>query len=143
MPKVDSSDPFSSLDNLRMPESMSQKYQQPTKRDDAARPKFQSEKFRYHQFPANVFYGVLKLADQNNCPAAVIILAVLYEEWWKSFKRNPVRLSSRKLKAHGISKYRKLRALKLLEETGHIGVEREHGKNPWILLRWHPRTHRL
>ena len=76
MPKVDSSDPFSSLDNLRMPESMLLKYQQPTKRDDGSQSKFQPEKFRFFQFPVRVFYDALKLADQNNCPAAVIILAV-------------------------------------------------------------------
>ena len=112
MPEIGPSDPFSSLDDFRRMESIL--LGRTAKPDGARAPKekFQPEKFRYHQFPANVLYDVLKLVDQNNCSAAAIILAVLYEEWWKSFKRNPVRLSSRKLKAHGISKYPKTSSLK-------------------------------
>ena len=117
MPEIDSSDPFSSLDNLRMPESMLQKYRQPVKRDGATlHSKSQPEKFRFFQFPTGVFYGVLKFKNLT----AVIILAVLYEEWWKNFCRNPVKLSSRRLKAFGISRYQKLRALKILEQSGPL-----------------------
>jgi hypothetical protein len=136
-------DLFNSLDNLRIPESMLLRYQRSTKRDGTPRSKLLPDKFRFFQFPVKVFYSVLKLADQSNCLAAVIILAVLYEEWFKSFYRNPIQLSSRSLKAHRISKYRKFRALKVLEETEYFTVERERGKNPWITLRWLPRNHRL
>jgi hypothetical protein len=66
----------------------------------------------------------------------------LHKLWFEDFGRNPVQLTSYKLRKLGISRWRKYRALKLLEEGGYIFVERVNGDNPFVTLKWFPNQKR-
>ena len=143
-----SNDPFmpESLDlfdsvYLRIPDSLlaqSKKADQPMDRDGKPRRPPKASGFRFYQFPVKVLDDILKAANQNTTSAPVAVLLTLHELWFKSFGRNPVQLTSHSLRKFGISRYQKLRALKFLEKTGHITVERNGGKNPLMTLNWLP-----
>jgi hypothetical protein len=90
--------------------------------------------FKFHKVPRGLLEDI---AERTNC-IPLIILCVLSRLWFKNSCHNPVTLTSRILKELGISRHQKRRALKFLEETGHIIVKRCHGKNPKITLKWQP-----
>ena len=71
-------------------------------------------------------------------PAPLILTLVLCEIRFKSFGQNPIKLTTAALAKFNISGDQKLRALKLLEETGHFTVMRQHGKNPIVRMNWLP-----
>ena len=64
-------------------------------------------------------------------------LAVLFELAWLHFEQkcNPV-----KYKGSRLSRYVRVRGLKLLEREKWISVEQEQGKAPMVTLRWLKRT---
>ena len=108
---------------------------QPT--DSGSKPKAKFDKF-VCMWPADIFEGVWKLCEQHNNYAPLGILFALHKLWFEGFRRNPVRLTSCSLQRLKISRWRKYRALELLEKGGFISVERPHGKNPIITLKWLP-----
>jgi len=62
---------------------------------------------------------------------------VLYRTWFLDWEhKNPIKLTSESLRACGISRWQKLRALKILEKYGAITVARTNGKNPMVTLNW-------
>jgi hypothetical protein len=127
--------------NLRVPDSLlaqSKKSDQPMDRAGKPRRQPKASGFRFYQFPVKVLDDILKAANQNTSSAPVVVLLTLYKLWFKSFGRNPVQLTSHSLRKCGISRYQKLLALKLLEQTGHITVQRKGGKNPLVTPNWLP-----
>jgi hypothetical protein len=109
--------------------------------DNGSKTKAKFDKF-FYMFPEHVFEGVWNLCEQHNNYAPLRILSVLHKLWFEDFGRNPVRLTSYKLRKLGISRWRKYRALKLLEEGGYIFVERVNGDNPFVTLKWFPNKKR-
>ena len=131
-PSVDPFDPT----NLQLPEeivSRLEKTRQSMLDNGEVRRRPQSKKFDFYRFPAKVLESV---AIVSKSPV-FIILCVLYRLRVKT-GRNPVILTSKTLRNFGLSRHQKFRALKLLEKTGHISVERVKGKNPQIMLNWWP-----
>jgi hypothetical protein len=130
-------EPFPELDALRLTPKLVDKLfrsEQPA----APKEKFQwlKEKgFHYYRFP---LWTLERLALATKEPWLIVVL-VLYRLWYKNCGYNPVRLTSHALRKFNLSRYQKLRALKLLEKTGCITVERKVGKNPRITLNWMPR----
>jgi hypothetical protein len=54
--------------------------------------------------------------------------------------RNPVKLSSARMTAAGLSRHARLRALRQLEKAGVVRVERRgQGQSPWVFHLWFPR----
>jgi hypothetical protein len=105
--------------------------------DNSSKPKAKFDKF-FYMFPEDVFEGVWSLCEQHNNYAPLGILFALHKLWFEDFRRNPVRLTSCSLQKLKISRWRKYRALELLEKGGFISLERRHGKNPIITLKWLP-----
>ena len=105
--------------------------------DKSSKPKAKFDKF-FYMWPERVLEGVWAICVQHNNYAPLGILFALHKLWFKGFRRNPVRLTSCSLQKLKISRWRKYRALELLEKGGFISVERPHGKNPIISLKWLP-----
>ena len=122
-----------SLDALRLsPEQLSELH------------KFQKSKhskkrgIQWYLFPARVLDAVAKVCRQNHTPAPLAMTLVLCEIRFKSFGQNPVKLTTAALAKFSITGDQKSRALKLLEDTGHFTVMRQHGKNPVVRMNWLP-----
>jgi hypothetical protein len=128
-------EPAFDLEALRLPESY---LPQPKKLAPAGHhklPKFPKAKgFQFYMLPAKVLEDI---AAETRYPE-LIILCILNRLWFRNSCHNPVVLTSRVLANFDVSKYQKHRALKLLEKTGHIAIERTRGKNPRITLNWRP-----
>jgi len=74
---------------------------------------------------------------KNGYLPALTVLVVLYEIWYLDWEhKNPVTLTSENLRAYGVSRGQKLRALKVLEKYGAVTVQRLSGKNPKVVLNW-------
>jgi hypothetical protein len=101
--------------------------------DGEVRRRTQSKNFDFYRLPAKVLESVAIISKSP----ALIILCVLYRLRVKT-GHNPVILTSRTLRNFKLSRYQKLRALKLLEKTGHISIDRTRGKNLQIMLNWWP-----
>ena len=65
-------------------------------------------------------------------------MAALYEMWYRDCHYNPVKLTSRALRKYGVSRWQKYRALKVLEKSGWIWIEREPRKSPFVTMKWLP-----
>jgi hypothetical protein len=65
-------------------------------------------------------------------------MAALYEIWYRDNHYNPLALTSKSHRKYGMSPNQKLRALKFLEKSGWVQVERECKKNPLVTLKWLP-----
>jgi hypothetical protein len=52
--------------------------------------------------------------------------------------KNPVRLTHRRLKAAGLSRFAAMRALRPLEAAGIVSVERRRGRAPLVTSLWFP-----
>jgi len=90
--------------------------------------------FEYCGFPRWVMDRLLSL---NNPKTALAVLVCLYEIYFRDLEhRNPIKLTTFKLKKYGISKDQKARALKNLERLKIVSVERKPRKNPEVLFRW-------
>jgi hypothetical protein len=70
--------------------------------------------------------------------AAWVVLLELDHLIFKSFGRNPVRLSNHALRAVGMSRDGKQAALRQLEAAGVITVVRQGRGSPLITHLWHP-----
>ena len=70
--------------------------------------------------------------------AAMIILIHLDLLIFKSFGRNPVRLSNDKLATLGMSRSTKMRALRQLEAAGVIEAVQQGCESPLVTHLWHP-----
>jgi hypothetical protein len=70
--------------------------------------------------------------------AAWVILLELDRLIFKSFGQNPVRLTNHTLKAVGMPRNSKWKALRQLEDAGVITVARDGRKAPLITHLWHP-----
>jgi hypothetical protein len=87
----------------------------------------------FYQFPRMV---VDELIRADSAPAWALA-AIIYETWYYDYeKRNPVRLTTQSVRNRGISRASKLRALKILENTGQFVVERTPGQNPMVTMKW-------
>ena len=123
------------LATLRLPESYLSQTKKPAPAGHHRLSKFPKAKgFKFYMLPAKVLEDI---AIETRCPA-LIILCVLNRLWFENCCHNPVTLSSRSLVKFDVSRYQKRWALKLLEKTGHISIERTNGKNPRIILNWRP-----
>ena len=74
--------------------------------------------------------------ERHRSTTPMRLLGVLLEVWFESYRYNPVRLTSCRLNKLGISRLRKYRGLKLLEEAGFISVVPIRGANPLVVLNW-------
>jgi hypothetical protein len=66
-----------------------------------------------------------------------LVLAIL-QAHFDGFEKNPVKLTSALLAEFRISRYQKLRGLRILERTGLFCVERASGRNPLVTMKWKP-----
>jgi len=89
-------------------------------------------KIDFYQFPRPVFVA---LFGSGYMPA-LAVAAVIHETWFKNYQQNPITLTSVCLREFRISKGQKLRALKILEQTGYYEVKRFPRRNPRITLKW-------
>ena len=123
--------------NLQLPEHIVSRLEESQKsalRDGELHRQPRGKTFHFYQFPSEVLEAVA-LSAKN---PTLIVLCVLYRLYFKNYFHNPVIITSQTLKKFGLSKYQKLRALKLLEKTGCIAVKWNLGKNPRITLKWRP-----
>ena len=133
----DPAEPIDDLDSFRIPESLLASRQKVNPaRAKAPRRIPKTDRLRFYQFPTEVLGDISQLAIQNATPAPLLVLFALYQLWFTSFCHNPVKLTTRGVEKYGLSRQQKYRALELLEETGHITVRRECGKNPKVTLNW-------
>jgi hypothetical protein len=87
----------------------------------------------FYKFPQAVVDGIRKA----KYPPAMLLVAAVLETYYDDYeKRNPVRLTSKKLKGYGISRNQKMRGLKVLEGTDQFSIERSPRQNPLIFLKW-------
>lgn len=87
----------------------------------------------FYPFPKALLDGIVA-ADYM---PALIVAMVVYETWYYDYeKRNPVKLTNASLRERGISRDRKRRALRVLENTGQYLVERFPGRNPLVMMKW-------
>jgi hypothetical protein len=86
----------------------------------------------HYLFPASKLEA---LAKEVGC-AALAVLLIIYETWFRNYQKNPIKLTNVKLKEHGIGRSAKSRALTVLENAGLIIVERRPRKSPLITLTW-------
>lgn len=78
------------------------------------------------------------------CPrlsgAAWLLLIELDRAHLKGRCRNPIQLPGARLKAAGLSRHSRQRALRRLEAAGVIRIEqRGRGRNPWVEHLWYER----
>jgi len=90
------------------------------------------QEIEFYQFPKPVLIAIL----QSGYMPALAVAAAIHETWYKGFQRNPIRLASARLREFRISRGQKLRALKILEQTGLFDVKRFPRRNPLITLKW-------
>jgi hypothetical protein len=88
---------------------------------------------RWYKLPVEVVTRIRKRDD------AVNVLFALIEANYESYHHeNPIQLTSNRLRQLGISRWQKLRALKILEACGLVSVDRRPGGNPLVTLLWLP-----
>jgi hypothetical protein len=87
--------------------------------------------FRFCQFRAAALYRIAEAAPS----AELAILTRLYELWFSNFKKNPMKLNAGWFRKLGFERRYIFHALKRLEKSGQIAVERRVGKCPLVTLR--------
>jgi hypothetical protein len=87
---------------------------------------------QFFQFPKPVLVTIIR----SGYMPALAVAAAIHETWYRGFRRNPITLTSTRLGEFRISKDQKLRALKILEQSGCFLVKRFRGRNPVITLKW-------
>jgi hypothetical protein len=96
---------------------------------------------QFYKFPAEVMRKLIE-SNLEITRAVLVILLALFEENYRDYDhRNPVRLTSWRLREYGISPTQKKKALETLEKAGSIVVRRRRGENPMVTLRWLPIKH--
>jgi len=92
-----------------------------------------AKELKFYYFPPEAIDG---LVATDYAPAWKVAAAI-YKQWYVTFRGNPVKLTSRNLREnYGVSKKQKLRALKILEDTGQYIIERIPGRNPSVTMKW-------
>jgi hypothetical protein len=120
------------MDRFRLrPEDLAKFQKLPAKSPSARKPKKEIE---FYQFPKPVLIVII----QSGYMPALAVAAVIHETWYKSFQRNPIILTSTHLGKFRISRGQKLRALKILEQSGYFLVKRLPRRNPSVTLKWLP-----
>jgi hypothetical protein len=99
-----------------------------------AKSKARKKKDEFCMFPFRVVTDIAKAGRPAG--AVVGVLTALYELWFRGNHYNPVRLTSASLRKYRVTPNQKFRALKFLEKSGWIWIDRTNGKNPWVRLRW-------
>jgi hypothetical protein len=94
------------------------------------------KKEEFCQLPFHVIASITKVADRTG--SVLGVLTALYEIWYRNNHYNPVRLTSAALRKYGVSAGQKRRALKPLERSGQIWVNRQSRRNPLVTLKWLP-----
>jgi hypothetical protein len=88
---------------------------------------------KFYPFPD----ALVRTLIRTNYMPALALAAAIYKAYFKDWgNRNPVKLTSAHLAEFHISRYQKLRALKILEQSGLFLVERFKGRNPLITMTW-------
>jgi hypothetical protein len=96
-------------------------------------PQKSKKEIEFYQFPKAVVDALI----QANYAPAWALAAAIYKCWYKDFKkRNPVKLTSALLAEFRISKNRKSKGLKFLEQSDLFLVERFRGHNPLVTMKW-------
>jgi hypothetical protein len=83
------------------------------------------------QFRTAALYQIAK----DISSAELAVLARLYELWFTNFKRNPVKLNAGTFQELGFERRRIGSALKRLEKSNQITVERKAGECPRVTLK--------
>jgi hypothetical protein len=96
-------------------------------------PRAAKQPIQFYKFPKAVVVGLLKANYSTAWPLVAAILETYYDDYEK---KNPVKLTSKKLKKYGISKDQKARGLKVLEGIDQFSIERFPRQNPLISLKW-------
>jgi DNA-binding FadR family transcriptional regulator len=85
-------------------------------------------KLEFCQFRIEALYQIAR--DTHN--AELAILARIYELWFTSFKKGSVTLNASWFEGLGFERHTIRYALKAMERSGHIAVERKRGAAPRI-----------
>jgi hypothetical protein len=72
----------------------------------------------------------------STIPELAVVAAIIKTHYDDIDHNNPVRLTSSCLAEFGVSRYQKLRVLKILEKAGLVCVERRVGRNPLVTAKW-------
>ena len=94
------------------------------------------KKEEFCMFPFHVMASIAKTG--TTVGGVVRVLAALFELWFRDNHYNPVKLTTASLRKYEVSPDQKLRALRFLEKSGQVSVDRSNGKNPWVTLKWLP-----
>ena len=132
------------IDDFRLPEEFLQEHfsdnGNTTTRPSAIRRYKTQHPIKYYQFPPWVVDQAFTTPEaRRNAWSVLAILLALEELHFKdSYHRNQQRLTTCNLQRFGLTRWQKLRALRILEKARVITVCRTHGKNPLVTLLWHP-----
>jgi hypothetical protein len=86
--------------------------------------------FQFCQFRTAALYRIAEVTRS----AELAILTRLYEKWFSNFKKNPMKLNAGWFQKLGFGRHSIYEALKRLEKSGLITVERRVGKCPLVTL---------
>ncbi len=100
-----------------------------------SKPRPQRNPQKFYLIPAEL---VERICRKPNLDNTIRVIFALEKLWYQRFRENPVKLTNETLKEFGVSRYQKYRALKYLQETGCIEVERRVRKSPLVTLNWFP-----
>jgi hypothetical protein len=100
--------------------------------DLAARPAARPRKHKSDAFIKVPLWWAEQMTQATGTAKAFVGLWLLYLAW--KAKSSTVTLTSQQLKAHGVGRDAKFRALNELEAAGLIKVSRRKNKNPTVTL---------
>jgi hypothetical protein len=104
-----------------------------TKAEKTSAPPKPKSGIKFYLFPE----ALVRTLVRTNYMPALALAAAIYRAYFKDWKnRNPVKLTSAHLAEFHISRGQKLRALKILEQSGAFSVERFGGRNSLITMTW-------
>jgi len=72
----------------------------------------------------------------STSPTLAVVAAITKAHYDDINHSNPVRLTSKCLAEFEVSKDQKWRALKILEKSGLVCVDRHAGRNPLVTVKW-------
>jgi hypothetical protein len=95
-------------------------------------PRKPKKEIDFYQFPTPAFDAIIR----SGYTPAFAVAAAIHRTWFENYQQNPITLTSVRLAGFLISRGQKLRALKILEETGYYKVRRFPRRNPQVTLKW-------
>lgn len=125
------SETFAPKDYLMSPEELAELPKLRAKLPGGATKKPKKE-IDFYQFPKPVGVAIF----QSGYMPALGVAFAIHETWFKGYQRNPITLTSACLGEFRISRGQKLRALRILEQTGFFGVKRFRHRSPLVTLKW-------